>query len=354
MNSQRNRSETLFHNLLDNPGILMSGYCYRNLVPKLLIFIGCTSLTAISYGQRRGDEELKVPDPEAITLDTTDGVAIRSSYYPGGFIESAGDKKGKPKVEKKPGKEVVPIIMLHGWGGRRRDFDELASTLQKRGHAVIVPDLRGHGDSKTVLLANGETKEIDPDRMRSTDMAGMLYDVEAAKKFFLEMNNKGEVNIEMLCVIGADVGAIVAVNWAAYDWSRRQLPAFKQGQYVKALVLVSPKASHKGFSLQKSLSHPIIQNSMSIMLIVGEGDRTAKSAAKSIHTRLEKLRDADADIKDKDLFYFGRDTTLQGTQLINVPGLPFRKNIALFIDLRLVRKANTFSWSERKSPLTGN
>jgi len=292
-----------------------------------------------------------MPDPEAVTVEASDGVPIRCSYYPGGFVEKPGDKKDKPKIEKKPGKEVVPVIMLHGWEGRRRDFDVLASTLQKAGHAIIAPDLRGHGDSTTIQLADGGTKEIDRERMRSTDMAGMLLDVEAAKKFLMDKNNAGEVNIELLCVIGADVGAIVAVNWAAFDWDRRQLPAFKQGRDVKALVLVSPQESHKGFTLTKALNYPIVQKSLSIMLIVGEEDRTASRDAKSIHSRLERQRDAPTDPKDPDLVYLKPRTTLQGTQLINAPGLPLRDYIGTFIELRLARKAGDFPWTERKSPL---
>ncbi|MCA9120219.1 MAG: alpha/beta fold hydrolase [Planctomycetaceae bacterium] len=317
----------------------------------LLVFAACATLAANSYGQRRPEDELKVPDPEAVTVEASDGVPIRCSFYPGGFIETPTDKKDKPKVEKKPGKEVVPIILLHGWEGRRRDFDELASNLQKRGHAVMVPDLRGHGDSNKVTLPNGETKDIERDRMRSTDLAGMLLDVEAVKKFLFEKNNAGELNIELLCVGGADVGAIVAVNWAAYDWSRRQLPAFKQGRDVKALVLVSPEASFKGYSLTTALNHPVIQKTLSVMIIVGEDDRSAAREAKTIHSRLERLRDAPTDPKDADLVYIKPNTTLQGTQLINVPGLPLRDYIGFFIEQRLVRKSSEFPWTQRTSPL---
>ena len=36
--------------------------------------------------------------------------------------------------------------MLHGWKGNRTEYADLASFLQtQHGHAVLVPDLRGHG-----------------------------------------------------------------------------------------------------------------------------------------------------------------------------------------------------------------
>lgn len=329
----------------------MNGHCYRNVGRKLLVFLGCTCLASICFGQRRTEEELKIPDPEAVTVEASDRVPIRCSYYAGGFVEKPGEKKDKPKVERMSGKEVVPIIMLHGWGGSRRDFDVLASMLQKAGHAIIVPDLRGHGDSTSIQLANGETKEIDRERMRPADIERMGLDVEAAKKFLMDKNNAGEVNIELLCIVGADVGAIAAVNYAAYDWARRQLPAFKQGRDVRALVLISPQESHKGFSLTKALVYPVVQNSLSIMLIVGEQDRTAARDAKSIHGRLEKQRTTPTDPRDQDLVYIKQDASLQGTQLINVPGLPLRDYIATFIEHRLARKAGDYPWSERKNPL---
>ena len=178
----------------------------------------------------------------------------------------------------------------------------------------------------------------------------MLLDVEAAKKFLLDKNNAGELNIELLCVVGADVGSIVAVNWAAYDWSRRQLPAFKQGLDVKALVLVSPETSFKGYTLTTSLKHPVIQNKLSIMLVVGEEDRTASREAQKIYSQLERQREQPTDPKDRDLVYLKPNTTLQGTKLINVAAFKLPDVIAFFIDQRLVRKSSEFPWTDRTSP----
>ena len=86
------------------------------------------------------------------------------------------------------------------------------------------------------------------------------------------------------------------------------------------------------------------------MIIVGEDDRSAASDAKTIHSRLERLR-TDQDPKNPDLVYLKPNTTLQGTQLINVPGLPLRDYIGVFIEQRLVRKSSEFPWTERTSPL---
>lgn len=39
-----------------------------------------------------------------------------------------------------------PVVLLHGWPGDRRDYDELAPLLEHRAQ-VVVPDLRGFGAS---------------------------------------------------------------------------------------------------------------------------------------------------------------------------------------------------------------
>ena len=93
----------------------------------------------------------------------------------------------------------------------------------------------------------GNEQEIDRDRLRKNDiMLGMLEDVASCKRELMRYNNEGKLNIEMLTVVGGDVGALVALNWAAYDWTRPQLPTLKQGHNVKAFVLLTPTLNFKG------------------------------------------------------------------------------------------------------------
>jgi len=185
----------------------------------------------------------------------------------------------------------------------------------------------------------------------------MVLDVEAAKTFLLEKNNAGEVNIEMLCVVGAEMGSIVALNWAAMDWSAPRTPYLKQGQYVKALALLSPRQSLERLNATQALSHPAIAQQVSIMIAVGEDGRKEYSDAKRIHSRLERIRPAPPKdrmerLRKQDLFLITAPTNLQGTDLLN-RRLQVNVKIAKFIELRLLFKREEYPWSERKSPLAG-
>lgn len=300
--------------------------------------------------------KLEIAKPENMTLPTKDGLNVHCTYYAGGVIQ-----KTEKELVAKPGKEVVPVILIHGFEGNRKEFEPLALMLQRRGHAVMTVDLRGHGDSNRVILANGSEKTVEPSKLRPTDFRAMEVDVEAVKKFLLEKNNAGTVNLELLCVVGAELGGLVATNWVAADWSRQDLPAFKQGKYAKALIVLSPIGSEKGYSASAAWKHPIYQSpSFSIMLVAGKRDSKSTSEAKQIYNRLEKAHPLPEDEKERverqTLFLIDPDTELSGTKLVDPHArLPMvALTIDQFITLRLVNKQADYPWAERKNPLAGN
>jgi pimeloyl-ACP methyl ester carboxylesterase len=285
------------------------------------------------------------PEPENFFVRTKDGWNIFCTFY--------GPKKGVRR-----GKDVVPIIMLHGWGGQGSEYAPLATVLQSWGFASIVPDLRGHGRSVGVIRRNPRTNEdedkvVKADDLTVLDMDGMVNDVEALKKVLVEKNNKAELNIEMLAVVGAEVGTIVAMNWAALDWSWPIMPSFKQGQDVKALILLTPQQTYKRMNANAALQHQAIARRLSVMIAVGDQQARDFSEAKRIHSRLERLRPAvepEERLQKQDLFMIPAPTPLQGTKLLD-RALPVGGTIMKFLDLRLLRKTEDYPWTERKNPL---
>jgi len=283
--------------------------------------------------------------PEDIELETTDHVQLNATYYASNL-----------------GKEAVPIVMLHGWKGSRADLASLALQMQARGCAVIVPDLRGHGDSTQVKVGDA-TRSIEQATMKKTDFAAMASatgDMEAINKFLMDKNNAGELNINKLCVVGYEMGAVVAVNWAAFDWSWPDLVTMKQGKDVKALVLISPTSNFHGLGINEAIAKkPNLfktddNDSLSVLIIVGDKNLKAMGEAKQINQILGSKRakpyTEEKDIKEKQklFFYPLPDTSLESGETLKDPAVStdVEKVIAQFVELRLTSKK--IPWTSRK------
>lgn len=267
------------------------------------------------------------PKFEDLTLTTKDGVILRCTYYPG-----------------PPSKQTVPLILLHGWDGRSGQLHELALFLQKANHSVLVPDLRGHGRSVNI---RGSNVPIDRAEMKPAAIASMVWDVEAAKNFLLKENNEQKVNIEQLGVLGVEFGALLAVNWAAQDWSARNLPTFKQGQDVKGLILISPLRSFKGIESAGALKNPGLQRGVSVLMLVGTQDTGIFGDARRIFKALEPFHDP----AQQSLVFLEYDTSLQGMGLVEGSGFNAPAAVRHFIEQRLVKHGANFPWTDRTSPL---
>ncbi len=315
-----------------------------NVRPRRDFLAGSAALimagSASAWGQDKGKDEEgpKIPEPENVPLETKDGVQLRCTFYPGTAK-----------------KKAIPIIMIHGWGGQRGEYHALALALQQRGNAVMLPDLRGHGESTRIKDASGEIRDIDPAKLRTDDLKKMLLDLEAVKKYLMKQNNAAELNIESLCVVGAGFGGILALNWSAADWNVKSLPSFKQGQDVKALILLSPLESFKGVTTRDALIHPIVKSRLSMLICVGKESPKELGDAKRIYNSLAKFHikpptDPEVAETKQDLFLVEDATSLQGTELL-AKGLQTPQEIGKFINRRLIAKMDDFEWMERKNPL---
>lgn len=177
----------------------------------------------------------------------------------------------------------------------------------------------------------------------------VTVDMDRLKDFLVEKNNAGELNIDKLGVVGAGMGASVAVNWARRDLSWPQLPTHRQGQDVKALVLLSPEWSTRGLPIKDAFASAELWTRVSVLIVVGDGDRRAADAAKRVHRMFERGRPEPREPKDKDLLYVDPKTHLQGIKLLNESAFQLRELIGRFIDLRLIRQS--YPWTNRRTPL---
>ena len=291
----------------------------------------------VAGGAAKGEdgEKKELPEPEVLDLDTKDGLQLKATYYPGN-----DDKK------------TVPIVIIHDFEGNRNEYHPLALTLQAEGHAVIVPDLRGHGESTTFKSDPGvdKVREIKAKSMKRNDfdtILGTYGDLQAIRRFLLNKNNEGELNINRLCVVGVGMGATLGLNWTAADWAYPPLAGKKQGQDVHALVVVSPVWSFKGMLIAEALKQASIQREVALLIAVGSTPK-AKKDADRIFKSLEKFRPeppADQVQAKKTLFLREVDAALEGAKLLNEKNSKLDKTLITFIKWRLVDQ--DFPWSER-------
>ncbi len=215
------------------------------------------------------DPKLK---PRWETMKTKDGISIRAFYAPSA-----------------KGKDAIPVMIIHEWQGQGSPYEPLVNALRAAGCAVIVPEYRGHGTSRSYTDNTGQTKEFNISTMNKGDIDNIIaYDFEEVKQFLKKENNAGNLNLNALTLIGIREGAIMSMHWAVRDWSFPSVGRLKQGQDVKCLVLVSPEKNHKGLAIDPTLRSAAITQ-LPTMIVAGE-ESPESSEAKRIGKQIESVK----------------------------------------------------------------
>lgn len=278
-------------------------------------------------------EKIETPEVEVVEIQSKDGVLLKCLWY-GGTNE----------------KETIPVIMLHEWGGNREQMAEYARSLQeKKGHAVIVPDLRGHGESTNTRFGD----KLELDKFRPDQIAAAVADIEACKKFLVKKNNDGELNIDLLTVVAEGVSCIHAVKWAVGDWQYSYFGGIKQGSDVKSLILMGAPKSYRGIKLTQDVKNGIFTGSPKqslSMMFLGDADAGEKSVreTKSIYQGMKRLRDAD-DEEDAFIYFYEYLTKKQVKVVKNEEGqeLAFADFLGFYVDKQNERFKDAYRWQDR-------
>ncbi|MEQ8849779.1 hypothetical protein [Botrimarina sp.] len=221
-------------------------------------------------------------DPQDVELRTADGVLLAGTYYP---ASEAG--RDTPVVVALADENESPIV-----------FDRLAFRFQMPGPseerepiAVFAVALRGQGDSTRVRRPDGTVVDRRGAKLTPADAAAMVKtDMEAVRRFLVEKNDAGELNLNRLGYLGVGFGALVAANAAAVDWAMPDLDRGKQGRDVKALALVSPPWKSLGLEMLQAIRQPGVQTQVAVLLTYGRDDDQAQQAASRIVVQLERGR----------------------------------------------------------------
>lgn len=220
---------------------------------------------------RKPPEDPKMK-PRPVTLKTRDNVELRAFFFP-------SDK----------GKEAIPVILIHEWQGQGSPYGALVTALRSAGCAVIVPEYRGHGGSRTYTDISGQPREFNLGTMGRRDVENILaYDLEEVKQFLKKENNEGNLNLNALTLIGVREGAIMAMHWAARDWRFPSVGRLKQGQDVKALVLISPEKNFKGLAIDPTLREPSLLR-LPVMIVAG-ADNPDATESERIGKQIESVK----------------------------------------------------------------
>jgi pimeloyl-ACP methyl ester carboxylesterase len=157
--------------------------------------------------------------PETVSITTQDKLVLKADLY-------------RPKDTG----EIAPAALLvHDAGGSRADLKPIAERLAKQGFAVLVPDLRAHGDS---VAADGKPwAELDDEAQQRT-WAFALRDLRAGADL---LRKDATIHASNLSILGYLAGSTLAVRHAVRD------------ENVRCVVLLGPKAEQLGFDLQTDL-----------------------------------------------------------------------------------------------------
>ena len=190
------------------------------------------------------------------------------------------------------------VLLVHGAGGVGETLDKLAKNLQRKGFAVLVPDLRGHGASvsPTCNWNKDNDKEV---RTRTWSFA--VRDLEASTSYLRNLKNVHNSN---LSIVGVGAGALLATRYAVQD------------ENARAVALIAPNADAYGFHILSDLNDlgglPV--------LIMSESKE-----------RKDNVRIADASAKSND-----------GIEFITVKSLKPKKGGDFFTDKRLSSEITKF------------
>jgi pimeloyl-ACP methyl ester carboxylesterase len=290
------------------------------------------------------------PPAEIVPLVTRDGVQLKITYFP------SAARRGSPEA-----KQAAVVVLLHDHKETRAIFNSLAQRMQVpvggRGglsFAAVTVDLRGHGESTRQVFPNGETVNLDASKLRRDDFAAMItMDMAAVRSFLVDKNDAGELNLNKLCLVGSGMGASVAAIWALQDWSWPPLAIGKQGQDVKALVLLSPQWSYNGLSFRLPMRHRELMENAAWMLIYGAEDTRVAADVRRIVKQLERFHpEADAAGGAKgpsSLQVLPLQAKLQGSTLVRQAGGPVEDQIVAFLVENVGRQQHP--WINRRGRL---
>jgi pimeloyl-ACP methyl ester carboxylesterase len=185
-------------------------------------------------------EALSVPTSE-VTFMTTDSVTIHATLYL------------REGTQKSPA-----LVLFHMLRRQRQDWETLARDAVQAGFVVLTIDLRGHGQSTKC-----GSRTINMKDFSNVDFAAMMEDVRSAVNF---VKKEATVDTNCISLIGASIGANLALRYAAADTT------------IRSVVLLSPGLEYRGLTTEAAMK--AYGNRPALLIAARDDDYSSDSVQK--------------------------------------------------------------------------
>jgi dienelactone hydrolase len=182
---------------------------------------------------------------EKVSFMTDDGVKIVANYF---------------RPHKMKGKNAPVVILLPMMNHTKESYNNLAGELIGHGYVVLALDLRGHGES--VRFPAGERRWSSFDE---AEFGNMVDDVRAAVKY---LGGKPEANTARIAIIGASIGANVALRYSV------------ENKNVRTVVLLSPGLDYHGVTTEDAIAK---YGTRAIFIVASENDSQSVGGAQKLY-----------------------------------------------------------------------
>lgn len=152
------------------------------------------------------------------------------------------------------------VVLLHMMGHNISSWQILIPALIQKGYAVCAYDLRGHGQS-----VKRKNTMISFQDFLNTDFA--LYVNDLVSVLQVLSKEKKRINTDLIAIVGASIGANVALVTAA------------DARNVRTVLLLSPGLDYRGI---KPLPSLIKYSDRPIFLAASEGDSYSAQAVRKL------------------------------------------------------------------------
>ena len=155
-----------------------------------------------------------------------------------------------PRIKNK--KDFSTVVLLHSLGYNSQWWGNLPENLLEKGYAVLLVDLRGHGNS----IYNSKLSKVSWKSMKNKAFSKYPSDVITVINYIKDDNKK--IFFNNYAFVGSDIGAVTAI-----------LTANEISNKPKTIVMLSPIIQTKG--LYAPVKFAELDN-IDILSIIGTSD----------------------------------------------------------------------------------